>query len=79
MADIFRQTSDGFSVVRFVLNAVEPSENNLDGLCSANVRGKAGNGVEANRRRVFVHMGQSDFHAVGKPREGDFQLRMSRA
>jgi len=79
VADIFRQTSDGFSVVRFVLNAVEPGENNLNGLCSANVRGKPGDGVEADRWRVLVHMGKSDFHAVGKTREGDFQLRMSRA
>ena len=79
MADILRQASDGFPIMRFVLNAVEPGENNLDGLCSANVRGKAGDGVEADRWRVFVHVGQSDFHAVGEAREGDFQLRMSHA
>jgi hypothetical protein len=79
VADVLRQASDGFPVVRFVLNAVEPRENKLNGLRSANVRGKASDGVEAGRCRVFVHMGQSDFHAIGETGERDFQLRMSRA
>jgi len=79
VADILRQASDSFPIVRFVLNAIESGENDLDRLRSANVRGKPGNGVEANRWRVFVHMGQSDFHAVGKARESDFQLRVSGA
>jgi len=79
VADVLRQASYGFPIVRFILNAIESGENNLDGLCSANVRGEPSDGVEADRRRVFIHMGQSDFHAVRKAREGDFQLRMSRA
>ena len=79
MADVLRQASDRFSIVRFVLNAVESGENNLHRLLTANVRGKPSDGVEADCWRVFVQMGQSDLHAIGKARECDFQLRASRA
>ncbi len=79
VAKIFRQASDAFSVVRFVLNAVEPGENSSHGLRAANSRSKSRDTIEPNRRRVLAEMGQSNFHAVGKARECDFQLRMSRA
>src|SRR5258708_7108875 len=79
VAKIFREASDAFSVVRFVLNAVEPGENGSHGLRAANSRSKSRDTIEPNRRRVLAEMGQSNFHAVGKARECDFQLRMGRA
>ncbi len=79
MSDILRQASDGFSIVCFVLDTIETGENNFEGSPAANVRGKPGDGIEANRRRVFAYMGKSDFHAVRKARECHLQLRMSRA
>jgi hypothetical protein len=79
VAKIFRQASDAFPVVRFVLNAIEPGENGSHGSRSANMGSEPGDAIEPNRRRVFAQMGQGDFHAVGKARECDFQLRMSRA
>jgi len=76
LAKVFCQASDGFSVVRFVLDAVESGKNSFEGARASNLRGKPSDGVKANRRRVLAWTGQSNFHAVGKAREGDLQLRM---
>ena len=57
VTNILRQASNGFSVVRFVLNAVEPGENSSHGSRAANLRGESGDGIEPNRRRVFAEMG----------------------
>ena len=75
-ADILRQASDSFPVVRFVLNAIEACENGLKRARAANLRGKPCDGIEANRGRVFAQVGHGDFNAIGKARKGDFQLRM---
>ena len=54
MSDILRQASDGFSIVCFVLDTIETGENNFEGSPAANVRGKPGDGIEANRWRVLA-------------------------
>ncbi len=48
----------------------------MEGTRATNLRGKPSDRIEANGRRVFVQMGESDFDAVGEEREGDLELRM---
>ncbi len=52
LADILCQTSDPCPTARFVLDAVETGENDLDG--SRAVLGKPRDGIEAHRGRVIA-------------------------
>ncbi len=76
LAEILCQSSDGFPAVSFVSDTIEPGKNAGVGIRAADSRGEACDGIEANRRRAFALMGESNLHAVGKAREGYFQMRM---
>jgi hypothetical protein len=75
LADVFRQASYRFPAVRFVLDAVDSTEDPRDSSAACDPPGKSCNRVEADGGQSFPSMRKRDFDAISEAREGDLQVR----
>jgi len=76
LADVFREPRNRYVALRFVLNAIDATENRRLTGCATAGRYESRHGVQPDGRCRFCFMRERNFNAIGMAAEGDIQSRM---